>query len=135
MTGVNRDTGKPLGGYDHVVQCIGVILTTFIGERTMREWFGFAGLGLLGELGNDRTIIRFWNAVLTALTAKQLSGLPAEPRFRIVKIHTKSINRAGEYVAEIEGDYMPRGHLGDFTVEGRRTFRVARDDSGAITVL
>ena len=127
--GTNAATGAGLADFDHVVQSIGIILTTAIGERVMREWFGYPGLALLGELANEVTILRFWNAVVTALTVKQLNGLPTEPRFRIVRIRTKTIDRSGLYEVEVEGDYMPRGHLGDFTVEARRNFRVMTGDA------
>ncbi len=124
--GTDAETGRGLADFDHVVQSIGIILTTGIGERLMREWFGYPGLALLGELANEFTIVRFWNAVITALTLIQLNGLPTEPRFRIIGIRTKKIDRSGLYEVELEGEYMPRGHLGDFTVEARRTFRVVR---------
>jgi Bacteriophage baseplate protein W len=125
--GIDDLTGKPLKDFDHVVQSIGIILTTAIGERVMREWFGFPGLKLLGENATPQVIIRFWNAVLAALTMIQLNGLPTEPRFRIVKISRHEIDRSGLYRFAIEGDYMPRGHLGDFTVERRLQLFVDRE--------
>lgn len=132
--GTDAETGRGLSDFDHVVQSIGIILTTGIGERIMREWFGYPGLALLGELANEFTIIRFWNAVLTALTVTQLNGLPTEPRFRIIKIGTRTIDRSGLYECSIEGQYMPRGHLGDFTVEARRTIRVVREGQDAFQI-
>jgi phage baseplate assembly protein W len=128
--GTDAATGKPLADFDHVVQSIGIILTTGIGERVMREWFGYPGLALLGELANEQTILRFWNAVVTALTVLQVNGLPTEPRFRIVKINSTRIDRSGLYEVQVEGDYMPRGHLGDFTVDSRRSMRVIDGDKG-----
>lgn len=40
MTGLNKVTGKPLGGEDHIAQSIADILTTPIGSRVMRRDYG-----------------------------------------------------------------------------------------------
>ncbi len=108
--GMDRVTGRIIRGFAHVVQSVGDILTTNIGERIHREWYGFPGFRLLGEPLN-----RF-----TPLTMRQKNGLPVEPRFRVIRAVPLAATRQGEFRCRLEGEYMPRGHLGDFTVEGKR---------------
>ena len=133
--GINRETGRLLTGYDHVVQSIEVILTTFLGEAILREWFGFPGNSLLGKLGTQTPIIRYFRAIALALTIRQLNGLPAEPRFRLMKITPLSLDREGELSVLLEGIYFPRGHLGDFTPESGTPARLRlQSEDGILTV-
>lgn len=123
-TGVDWRTGKILRDFDHVLQSIEVILATAIGSRVLREWFGFPGTRLLGNPLNVKTVVKFSQVVTMALTIRQINGLAAEPRFKIRKITPISVDRGGHYAFRIEGDYMPRGHLGDTTVESETSFTV-----------
>lgn len=131
-TGVNRRTGKPIRDFDAVLQSIEVILTTGIGELLIREWFGFPGGRLLGENLTAQTILRFFQCVFMALSLKQVNGLAAEPRFRITRLVPLDADRQGNFSFRIEGEYMPRGHLGDTTVDGSRAAIVS---SGSGTIL
>lgn len=124
--GMDRVTGRLIGGFDHVVQSIGDILTTNIAERMYREWYGFPGFRLLGELLNRATLIKFLNLIVIALTLRQKNGLPVEPRFKVTRVTPLSADRQGEFACRIEGEYMPRGHLGDFTVEGKKKIVLTR---------
>ncbi len=119
--GIDRRTGRPLTDFDHICQSIGVILTTRLGERVMREWVGFPGYAYLGELMNSQNLIRLLQLISITLTLRQLNGLPIEPRFRVVRITPLSANRAGFFECRIDGEEIPRGHLGDFTPARRRS--------------
>jgi phage baseplate assembly protein W len=127
MTGMNRYTGKPISGWDEVVQAIEVIMTTRLGERVLREWFGSSVPKLLGELGNEETFVRFYGAIVRSLTIKELNGWTREPRYRIVKFEVTSIDRQGAADITITGLYMPRALQGDLTPEGFRKITISGD--------
>lgn len=105
---VDRITGDMIVGWPHVEQCIGDILTTFFGERIMREWYGSIVPPLLGENLTVRTIVRFFAAVTSAIDQW-------EPRFKVAKITPISVDRNGEFHVRIEGNYRPLALIGDFT--------------------
>ncbi|KAF0135363.1 MAG: hypothetical protein FD152_1369 [Xanthobacteraceae bacterium] len=127
--GVNRFTGAPLYGWGHVVQSLGVIWSTFLGERVMREDFGNPGLRLLGENMTEANILRFWNCLKIVTDFR-------EPRFSIVQITLRKTTpeemRKGALGFDVRGIYRPRGHLGDKTPFGER--RVAVDLNDQISV-
>jgi len=121
MAGLNRDTGKLLDGWPHVVQSLMVIFTTGFGTRVMRRWFGSSVPQLLGESIVPSTVVRFYGAVATAIELW-------EPRFRVTKVTplaaAPEATRGGLLGLRIDGEYRPRGHLGDFTPDGMRTVHV-----------
>lgn len=113
--GVDRNTGRPLSGWAHVAQSLGVIFTTHFGSRVARRWFGSLIPSLLGENLTPRTTLRFYTAIY--------ASLEFEPRFALTRIRVLSSAddlRLGSLRVELEGMYRPRAHLGDFTVEGAR---------------
>ncbi len=129
MAGVHAATGKVLSGWPHVLQSIGIILTTGLGARVMRRYFGSVAGQLLGASMNQVTILRFFQAVTIAIELW-------EPRYRISKITVLTLTRGGFGGFQIDGVYRPRGHLGDFTPEGTRriTLSVAADGKlGGVT--
>ena len=113
--GINRRTGKPLSGWDHVVQSLGVIFSTRFGDRIMRRNFGSAVPGLLGRNMVPSTVLRFYLAIAIAIELW-------EPRFRVRKFsHPGSSNSAdglgqGRLGIRIDGDYLPNALEGDKTV-------------------
>ena len=117
--GVDRRTGKVLTGFDHCLQSLGVIFTTHFGEIVLRRWFGSAIPALLGRNMDPPTMLRFWTAICVAIDLW-------EPRYRVTKItlledqNSPKAMRQSKLSFAIEGVYMPRGHLGDFTPEGPR---------------
>lgn len=127
--GMNRETGRLIRDFDHVTQSIGDILTTNIAERVIREWYGFPGFSLLGEPMNRVNLVRLLQLIAIALSMRQLNGLPAEPRFRIARMVPLSTERDGNFSCRLDGEYMPLGHLGDFTPEGQR--KVILSQSGS----
>lgn len=119
-TGLDRRTGRPLSGFAHVVQSLGVIFTTGFGERIMRRNFGSAVPGLLGKNLLPETMARFYTAIVIAIELW-------EPRFRVRRItypgmtNSEDRMRQGRIGLSIEGDYRPRALQGDFTAERPET--------------
>jgi uncharacterized protein len=118
VPGVDRNTGKWLGGWAHVVQSIGVIVSTAIGTRVQRRQFGTEEAPLI-----DRPITE--SEVLHAIMAIAVALDKWEPRFRLVRCVIKDANEMGKLVLQIAGVYYPRGHLGDFSEATERDFEVA----------
>lgn len=118
MPGINAETGKPLGGWDHVVQSIRVILTTAIGTRVMRREFGSELMSLVDAPMEDRVLLAVYVATANALQRW-------EPRFGLTDITVLETNSNGLLRLALGGKYYPRGHLGDFTVyDDRATLAV-----------
>ena len=118
-TGIDRRTGRVISGWPHVEQSLHVIFTTRIGERVMRRWFGSAVPQILGQNMVPSTVLKFWTAICIAVDLW-------EPRYRITKIDpigSPEEMRLGAIKFEVQGIYMPRGHLGDSTPEGVRSIR------------
>ncbi|WP_322997514.1 GPW/gp25 family protein [Castellaniella sp.] len=116
--GVNRRTGQLLTDWEHVEQSIAVILTTRIGQRVMRREFGSEVPALIDRPMTTRVILAVYAATANALCRW-------EPRFRLTKCELAQASVDGTLHLLIGGDYMPRGHLGDYTVATRREFTVA----------
>lgn len=116
--GIDRYTGQVISDWDHVRQSLEVIFTTNFGERVMREYFGSAVPRLLGENMVPATFVRYFSAVCGAVAIW-------EPRYSITKILPVSVDRAGRAKFYIEGEYRPRGHLGDMTPFGMRRVSAA----------
>lgn len=104
MAGIDAETGAVLGGFAHVEQSIGKIVTTMLGERTMHEWFGNPGTKLLGENATERVILT-WTTILWTLVEL------FEPRFRIIRFSPNDISRDGGIDFTIHGEYRPYAHL------------------------
>lgn len=112
--GINRETGAAIDGFAHVVQSINVIFTTRIGERVMRRHFGSAGPALIGRAMTANQVFVYFYVIMWTLERW-------EPRFKITHIGpSASVEEArlGHMNFVIEGEYRPRGHLGDPTPEG-----------------
>lgn len=132
MAGIDRDTGKVLGGWPHVAKSLACLFTTAIGSRVMRRAFGSAVPALLGRSMSARLILRFKTAMIVACELW-------EPRYKVVIVDTIEVEnspeamRQGQLGLRMVGEYRPRGHLGDPTVEETRTFAVGLGNS--VTIL
>jgi len=119
--GLNRQTGRPLEGWPHVMQSLGVIFSTRFGDRIMRRVFGSAVPGLLGQNLTPDTLARFYTAIILAVELW-------EPRFRVRQIaYPASTNGAdkmaqGKFGFRLFGDYRPNALTGDFTVAVAKDF-------------
>lgn len=132
--GVDRTTGKVKVGWAHVHQSILVIFATRFHERVLRRWVGSFVPHLLGEVGNNRNITRFYWAISTAIDLW-------EPNYRIqqIRLNLRSDKtvltnvedfRSGHVTTQTVGVYRPRAHVGDKTPEDRRTLGVTGAGNG-----
>lgn len=131
MAGVDRVTGRRLAGFAHVVQSINVIMTTRLGSRVMRRHFGSSAFSLLGRMLTADHIVRFFSVYCLAIELW-------EPRFRVVRVvpvrTTVNDLRLGRFAFAVEGEYRPRGHLGDPTPEGIRRIDFTQSKASLIGV-
>ena len=79
MQGMDRISGRPLGGDGHLRQSIVDILTTPIGSRVMRRDYGSLLFDLIDQPDNARTRLRLFAAIAVALGKW-------EPRIAITRI-------------------------------------------------
>lgn len=107
--GVDRRTGQILSGWEHVRQSMEVILTTRLGSRLLRRFFGAGIPALIDENGTTETLLTFRVAIAQAL-------YDFEPRFEVSAIHVTRAENSGVFGLLIEGVYLPRGHLGDKSI-------------------
>ncbi|WP_019222066.1 GPW/gp25 family protein [Bartonella senegalensis] len=107
-SGMDRMTGKPLSGIDHLRQLILDILTTRIGTRVMRRDYGSRVAELIDAPANNALTIALYAAVAEALDKW-------EPRFKLKKIDFKR-SEDGKISLSFEGIYLPSGK--PITMEG-----------------
>jgi uncharacterized protein len=127
--GMDRFTGKMLSGFPHVEQSMEIIFSTPFHQRVLRRWVGSFVPHILGESAVARIITRFFWAIVTAIDLW-------EPDYRIQHVFlmgdaldnlsptqvadVNQLLRQGELIFRTEGQWYPRGHLGDFTPYERR---------------
>ena len=130
-TGIDRETGQPLSGFDHVVQCADVIFTTRIGEMIMLRWFAAGLAELLG-----RRITASNLGLYRSLIALGLATW--EPRLAVVAVradgNTAAAVTLGELRFVIECQYRPGALQGDLTVEGGLRQVTFGTDKGGISI-
>ncbi|WP_375700967.1 GPW/gp25 family protein [Bartonella sp. AA23NXGY] len=107
-SGMDRTTGKPLTGIDHLRQSILDILLTRIGSRVMRRDYGSRVAELIDAPVNNAFAVALYAAVAEALDKW-------EPRFKLKKIDFKW-SEAGQVSLSFEGIYLPSGK--PITMEG-----------------
>ena len=85
MTGLNRQTGRPLdvASAEHLVQSIGDVLTTPIGSRVGRRDYGSELADLVDQPLNAATRMRIFAATAMALLAW-------EPRVRLKRVQLQA---------------------------------------------
>ncbi len=105
---MDRTTGKPLTGIDHLRQSILDILSTRIGSRVMRRDYGSRVAELIDAPVNNAFAVALYAAVAEALDKW-------EPRFKLKKIDFKMVE-AGQVSLSFEGIYLPSGK--PITMEG-----------------
>lgn len=125
--GLNRETGLPHYDLDAVAEHVETLFATRLGEMIMLRHYG-AGLATL--LG--RRVLPKLVAAYRALIALSLATW--EPRLQVLRIDmagsTADAVRLGHLRFRVLVLYRPRGHLGDFTVEGGpRVFDLYANDN------
>lgn len=122
--GMDRFTGKIKQSFPHVEQSMEIMFATPFHQRVLRRWVGTFVPHLLGESAVERIVTRFFWAIATSLDLW-------EPDYRIRQVHvmgdalqrwapqttvsTADLYRQGEFIFRTEGQWYPRGHLGNFT--------------------
>lgn len=111
--GLDRYTGGTVTGWEHVLQSMQDFFTTRFGERILREWYGSFVPYLLGRNITSSEVLPFFVAFTSAIDQW-------EPRYKVTVIEVLSVNRQGQIKFYMDGEYRPRGHLGDIRPEGAR---------------
>ena len=101
MTGMNREAGTDLGGFDHLRQSVIDILTTPKGSRVMRRDYGSNLPRLV-----DRPINQSLIAALRAETVDALAKW--EPRLRCERVNPLEVGQ-GSVTMDITFTYLPDG--------------------------
>ena len=101
MQGMNRNTGQPLSGIDHLRQSIIDILTTPVGSRVMRRDYGSRLYELVDAPMNRATLVDIYAATAEAL-------LQWEPRLALKRVCVSEIT-VGKVILFLEADYLPTG--------------------------
>jgi phage baseplate assembly protein W len=102
MAGMDRNTGKPLGGFDHLRQSIQDILTTPIGSRVHRRDYGSRIPRAV-----DRPVNQAFIADVVAGTAEALDRW--EPRLRLERVIIDSVSADGQIALSLVGYYLLNG--------------------------
>ena len=101
MNGMDRATGKPLSGVDHLRQSIADILTTPIGTRVMRREYGSLLPDMIDQPQNLANNLR----VVAAATAALMRW---EPRLQLSSISIRH-TRAGQSLLEVTAEEVSTG--------------------------
>ncbi|ODT13952.1 MAG: hypothetical protein ABS35_36330 [Kaistia sp. SCN 65-12] len=113
-TGIDRNTGRLLRGFDHAVQSVRVILSTRRNTRVMRLDFGSDLRKLRGENLTADNVLRAYAEMVDAVHRQ-------EPNIRIVEVMPWRLDgRAGVIGFMLSVLHYPFGHLGDYTVREAR---------------
>ena len=67
MNGMDAETGKALGGLDHLRQSVRVILTTPVGTRTFNREFGSRLMALIDAPLNKQILTQIYAATVEAI--------------------------------------------------------------------
>lgn len=109
MPGVDRFTGKPLAGWPHVVQSVGVIITTLLATRPMRRDFGCEVMALLDRAISNQTLGIAYGRIASALRRW-------EPRFRLERVTAIVDGPNGVVEFVMTGVFVPDGISRTFSV-------------------
>lgn len=109
MDGIDATNGKSLGGVQHLRQSLRDILTTPIGSRVMRRWYGSRIFSLVDAPMNRETITDIYAATAEALAAvNPLTGARVEPRFELTQVKIAGAE-PGRLELDLTGNYLPDG--------------------------
>ncbi|WP_020185953.1 GPW/gp25 family protein [Methylopila sp. 73B] len=125
-TGTNRETGKPLSGWAHVEQSLGVIWLTRLEQRVMRLAFGSNLHSHLAEDLTPATALAIYNDLVAAAHRW-------EPEYRIRDMQLVSLTQAGGLGLRHRGIYYPEGRFGNYAIatEAGATTGIVRREQAA----
>lgn len=98
MIGLDRRTGQPITGLDHLRQSIEDILTTPIGSRRMRPEYGSTLRRYV-----DMPVNEGWKSAVQAEVARSLGRW--EPRLRLERVRVIAVV-GGQISLELTGEYL-----------------------------
>lgn len=98
MIGLDRRTGQPLTGLDHLKQSIEDILTTPLGSRRMRPDYGSNLRRFV-----DMPVNEGWKSAVQAEVARALGRW--EPRIRLERVQVVSVV-GGQIGLQLAGQYL-----------------------------
>lgn len=98
MIGLDRRTGQPLTGLDHLKQSIEDILTTPLGSRRMRPLYGSNLRRFV-----DMPVNEGWKSAVQAEVARALGRW--EPRIQLERVQVVSVN-GGQIGLQLIGQYL-----------------------------
>jgi phage baseplate assembly protein W len=108
MIGMSAQTGRELGGIDHLRQSVTDILTTPIGTRVMRRSYGSRLFELVDAPMNGPTLLELYKATAEAIATW-------EPRIKVERTVATSA-APGRVELSITGKYLPDGR--EVTIDG-----------------
>lgn len=98
MIGMDRSTGQPLSGHDHLRQSIQDILTTPVGSRRMRPEYGSSLRRYV-----DLPVNEGWKSAVQAEVARALGRW--EPRLKLERVRVTAII-GGQITLALAGVYL-----------------------------
>ena len=107
LTGVNRQSGRPLAGYEHLKQSIADILTTPVGSRVMRPEYGSHLPRMV-----DLPVNKGWISAVQAEIARSLGRW--EPRLKLSRVNVLAVVD-GRVDMVIYGEYLGESVLIEVT--------------------
>jgi len=107
-TGIDRVTGKPLTGFDHVRACLAVIWLTRLDTRIMRLEFGSDLRGALSEDLSPSLALLIYDSLIAAAHR-------FEPEFRLASLQFVRLSATGALAVRYAGRYYPEGRFGNYT--------------------
>lgn len=123
-TGIDARTGKVLSGWEHCAQSIGKCLKTRVGTRVLRRHLGSVVPELQDANSDPTTLMELYVSVADAINDDQ----GGEPGFNPLSLDLIRAGRDGRFVLLLDGEYYPRGHLGDFSVREMRSVGYSESD-------
>jgi len=98
MIGLDRQTGQPLTGLDHLRQSIEDILTTPLGSRRMRPDYG-SNLRRFVDL----PVNEGWKSAVQAEVARSMGRW--EPRLKLERVRVTAVV-GGQITLQLTGEYL-----------------------------
>ncbi len=108
MIGMDRHTGLPISGIDHLMQSIEDILTTPLGSRLMRPEYGSTIRRFV-----DLPVSEGWKSAVQAEAARALNRW--EPRLDLTRVQVLSVLN-GRITFRLSGTYKGDSELLEVTV-------------------